>query len=244
MAPFVEAMVATSVKRGDAVLDAACGTGFATRAAARVVGSNGRVVGSDINAGMVAMAQSVPWAGEAEITWREASALDLPFSDDEFDTVICQQGAQFFPNVSEGLAEMARVTRPGGRLAATIWAGIDHSPFFTTEFEMLVRFCETDPRTLGGTFVEGGEREISNWFASAGLGGTGVEYLERAVALPPIAEYVPEHLKALLWSAGFFELSSKEQALAIVWMEERLADYRTEGGIDVPFGSYLATAAI
>jgi protein-L-isoaspartate O-methyltransferase len=67
MAPFVEAMVATSVKRGDAVLDAACGTGFATRAAARVVGSNGRVVGSDINAGMVAMAQSVPWAGERPV---------------------------------------------------------------------------------------------------------------------------------------------------------------------------------
>jgi hypothetical protein len=67
---------------------------------------------------------------------------------------------------------------------------------------------------------------------------------ERAVALPPIAEYVPEHLKALPWSAGFFELSSKEQALTIVWMEERLADYRTDDGIDVPFGSYLATAAI
>jgi hypothetical protein len=109
---------------------------------------------------------------------------------------------------------------------------------------MLVRFCETDPGTLGGTFVEGGEREISNWFAPAGLGGTVVEYLERAVALLPIAEYVPEHLKALPWSAGFFELSSKEQALTIVWMEERLADYRTDDGIDVPFGSYLATAAI
>jgi SAM-dependent methyltransferase len=244
MASFVDAMVATIVKRGDAVLDVACGTGFATRAAARVVGSPGRVVGSDINAGMVAMAQSVPLDAGAEISWREASALDLPFSDDEFDAVICQQGAQFFPDIPTGLAEMARVTHPGGSLAVTIWAGIDHSPFFRTEFEMLVRFCDTDPEALGGTFVKGGETQITSWFESAGLAGTVIEHLERVVSLPPIAEYVPEHLKALPWSAGFFELSGEERAEAIAWMDGRLADYRTEDGIDAPFRSYLATAVI
>jgi ubiquinone/menaquinone biosynthesis C-methylase UbiE len=244
MVPFVDAIVATSVSRGDAVLDVACGTGFATRSAARAVGPAGRVVGSDINAGMVAMARSVPWESEPDISWSEASALDLPFADDEFDAVICQQGAQFFPDVSAGLAEMARVTRPGGRVAATIWAGIDHSPFFTTEFEMLVRFCGTDPDALGGTFVEGGEGQIRDWFARAGLDEFSIEYLERDVSLPPVAEYVPEHLKALPWSGGFFELSTQERAEATAWMEDKLSDHRTDEGIEVPFRSYLATTTI
>jgi ubiquinone/menaquinone biosynthesis C-methylase UbiE len=244
MAPFVDTMVAMSVERGDVVLDIACGTGFATRSAARVVGASGRVVGSDINAGMLAMARSVPWDSESNISWREASALDLPFDEDEFDAVICQQGAQFFPDVPAGLAEMARVTRPGGCLAATIWAGIDQSPFFTTELEMLVRFCDTDPDASANSFVEGGERQIGSWFESAGLDGSTIEYLERYVSLPPIAEYVPEHLKALPWSDGFFALSGGEQAEAVAWMDERLSEYRTVDGIEVPFRSYLVTSTI
>ena len=49
MAPFVRALVKTAVRPGDAVLDVACGTGFATRAAAEATGSAGSVVGTDIN---------------------------------------------------------------------------------------------------------------------------------------------------------------------------------------------------
>ena len=244
MAPFVDAMVAAGVKEGDAVLDIACGTGFATRSAARSAGPSGYVVGSDINAGMVEMARSVPWDEGSEISWREASALDLPFPDDEFDAVICQQGTQFFPDVPAGLTEMARVTRSGGSLAATIWAGIEHSPFFTTEFEMLVRFCGTDPDAAAGTFVEDGERQISSWFEGAGLDGSSVEYVEKHVLLPPITEYVPEHLKALPWSSAFFALSAGEQAQALGWMEGRLSRYQTDSGVTLPFRSYLVTAVI
>jgi hypothetical protein len=64
------------------------------------------------------------------------------------------------------------------------------------------------------------------------------------VSLPPVAEYVPEHLKALPWSGGFFNLSSGERAEAIAWMDERLSNYRTDDGIEVPFESYLATTVL
>lgn len=244
MAPFVEAMVTACVTEGDAVLDVACGTGFATRSAARIVGSGGRVVGSDINAGMVAMARSVPGELGTEISWYEASALDLPFADDEFDAVICQQGAQFFPDVPSGLVEMARVTRPGGILAATIWAGVEHSPFFTSEFEMLQRFCGVDPDAVGSTFPEGGEEEIGGWFQAAELVDITIALVHEDVLLPPVMEYVPEHLKALPWSAGFFELDPEAQTEALTWLDTRLAPYRTENGIELPFRSYLVTAVI
>jgi SAM-dependent methyltransferase len=244
MAPFVDAMVAATVRRGESVLDVACGTGFAARSAARAVGSSGRVVGSDINAAMVAMARSVPWNEGSAITWKEASALDLPFSDDEFDTVICQQGAQFFPDVAAGLGEMARVTRAGGRLGVTIWTGIEDSPFFTTEFEMLVRFCGTDPDASGTTFVEDGEAQIESWFEAAGLEDVAIDLVEASVLLPPVVDYVPQHLRALPWSGAFFELSDQAQTEALAWMDDRLSDYRTGVGVAIPFRSYLATSAI
>ncbi len=244
MAPFVDAMVAATVGQGDSVLDVACGTGFATRSASQMVGDSGRVVGTDINEGMVAMARSVPWNGGRAITWKQASALDLPFPDDEFDTVICQQGAQFFPDVAAGLAEMARVTRAGGCLGATVWAGIDHSPFFNAEFDILLRFCGTDPDASGTTFVEDGEAQIASWFEAAGLWDAAIDLVEASVTLPPVVDYVPQHLRALPWSGAFFELSTQAQAEAIAWMDDRLSDYRTDAGVAIPFRSFLATSVI
>ncbi len=60
MDQFADALVSGSVNEGDAVLDVACGTGFAARAAASVVGGSGSVTGSDINS---AMLRSTPTQG-------------------------------------------------------------------------------------------------------------------------------------------------------------------------------------
>ncbi len=102
MSPFVEALVGPAVHDGDDVLDVACGTGFATRAAAHAAGPSGKITGSDLNPSMVAMARSIRGQTPTEIDWHEASALDLPFSDRSFDSVISQQGIQFFPEVEAG----------------------------------------------------------------------------------------------------------------------------------------------
>lgn len=74
----------------------------------------------DLNPAMVAQARTVPEDSGAKLSWCEASALDLPFGDGEFDTVICQQGLQFFPDPSAGVREMARVGRAGGRIGVTV----------------------------------------------------------------------------------------------------------------------------
>ena len=58
--PFVELLVERTVAPGRSVLDVACGTGFATRAAALVAGRGARVDGADLNAAMVAQARTQP----------------------------------------------------------------------------------------------------------------------------------------------------------------------------------------
>ena len=94
-------------KPGKSLLDVACGTGVVARLAAERM-RTGRVVGLDLNEGMLAVARSVPITG-APIEWREGSALSLPFENRSFDLVLCQLGVQFFPDRSLALREMKRV---------------------------------------------------------------------------------------------------------------------------------------
>jgi len=241
MLPLASSLVARGVKTGDAVLDVACGTGFATRIAAGSVGSSGRVVGVDINAGMVALAESIPHDGAA-ISWDVASALDLPYEDDSFDAVVSQQGVQFFPDIAEGLAEMARVTRPRGTVSATVWSGLDDSPFFAAELAMLSEYCGTDPSVYRPAYIEGGPSKMAAWFESAGLESVTVDLLEPVVSIPPVRDFVPQHLNALPWSGSFFELDERTRDEALSIMEDRLSGYASADGLEIPFRSYLARA--
>jgi SAM-dependent methyltransferase len=118
------------LRAGEDVLDVACGTGVVTRLAARKV-TPGHVTGLDLNSGMLAVARNVSNGGEL-ISWKEGSALDLPFPSGHFDVVLCQLGLQFFPDQPKALREMRRVVarrrlRPwlAGGFAGEVGAGID-----------------------------------------------------------------------------------------------------------------------
>src|SRR5687768_4083844 len=74
------------IRPGMAVLDVACGTGIVTRTVADRLGSAGRVVGIDLNAGMLAVARRV----RPELDWRQGDVAHLPFAEGSFDAVLCQ----------------------------------------------------------------------------------------------------------------------------------------------------------
>jgi ubiquinone/menaquinone biosynthesis C-methylase UbiE len=116
------------LRRGERVLDVACGTGVVARAAARRVGRAGHVAGIDMNAGMLAVARSLPTGPGAGIGWSQGSALNLPFAAGSCDVVLCQLGLQFFPDRPAALAEMRRVLVTGGRLGLSVYGPIEHNP--------------------------------------------------------------------------------------------------------------------
>lgn len=90
----------------DRVLDVACGTGLVSRL---FKGRVAEVVGLDITADMAE--QAMPHVDRLVI----APAESLPFPDGAFDVVVCRQGIQFM-ELPDAVREMARVTRPGGRV--------------------------------------------------------------------------------------------------------------------------------
>jgi demethylmenaquinone methyltransferase/2-methoxy-6-polyprenyl-1,4-benzoquinol methylase len=122
---------------GDNVLDVASGTGdLAIELAARI-GAGGSVIGSDFSELMLDRAR----VKAPQLEWVQANALALPYEDDLFDAVTVGFGARNFSDLDAGLAEMVRVTRPGGRvvvLEITTPTRPPLSTFFGLWFDRLV----------------------------------------------------------------------------------------------------------
>jgi demethylmenaquinone methyltransferase/2-methoxy-6-polyprenyl-1,4-benzoquinol methylase len=97
---------------GDRALDVACGTGDLAIELARRVGGSGHVVGSDFSEAMLERARQK----SGDVKWEWANALELPYPDGGFDAATVGFGARNFSDLDRGLAEMARVVRPGGRV--------------------------------------------------------------------------------------------------------------------------------
>ncbi len=100
-----------AVAPGHRVLDIATGTGFTAIALAR---STPHVVGLDLTLGMLAEARRL--SPDPRIAWIAGDAELLPFADATFDGVTVRRAPHHFPHLRQALAEMRRVTRPGGRI--------------------------------------------------------------------------------------------------------------------------------
>lgn len=123
------------VAPGHSVLDVACGTGAVARAAADRIDGHGRVVGLDINEGMLAVAQRL----RPDIDWQHGDAGDLPLPDASFDVVLCQASLMFFPDRAKALREMARVVTGGGTVAIQVWASLDSQPGYGPFIDVAAR---------------------------------------------------------------------------------------------------------
>jgi demethylmenaquinone methyltransferase/2-methoxy-6-polyprenyl-1,4-benzoquinol methylase len=104
---------------GDHALDVATGTGDLALELARRVAPGGEVVGSDFSEAMLTRARTKAARSGAlgvGLRFEWADALALPYDDDTFDAATVGFGARNFSDLRRGLAEMARVVRPGGRV--------------------------------------------------------------------------------------------------------------------------------
>ncbi len=121
------------VQPGDRVLDACCGTGDLALAAQR---EGGHVTGLDFSGRMLERARRKSDA----VTWIQGDMLSLPFADGAFDAATVGFGVRNVDDLEQGLRELRRVLRPGGRLAIleiTQPRGVLR-PFFSLWFDRIV----------------------------------------------------------------------------------------------------------
>ena len=102
------------------VLETAAGTGIVTRMLRDALPGSARLVASDLNPPMLAVARRKFGAAE-KIEFQQADATALPFDDGAFDTIVCQFGVMFFHDKDKGYREAYRVLGRGGRYHFNVW---------------------------------------------------------------------------------------------------------------------------
>ena len=175
---------AGAVRPGDRVLDAACGTGDLALADRK---AGGEVTGLDFSERMLERARRK----SSQITWVQGDVLALPFDDASFDAATIGFGIRNVDDLDAGLRELARVVRPGGRLAVleiTRPTGVLR-PFFRFWFDVLI--------PLAGKVLPG---------------GAAYSYLPASVRRFP----GPDDLADALRRAGFADVSYRLLAGGIV----------------------------
>jgi len=240
LGPFAQALVDwVDFDDVTTVVDVGCGTGAATRFAAAKLENTAKVIGTDINTAMLKVAESLPTTGGAEIEWREANAYKLPFDDASVDVVLCAQSLQFMPERDKALSEMHRILKAGGSAYISLWCEIEDSPYFDALVATIAKHISADTAAgLGSAFKLTDLDEIT---ASVQAGGFQVESTKAGLNLnlPPIAEFVPKHIRATPMGAGYNAAFPETQQAILDDMTERLAEYVNDDGMEVPFCSHL-----
>ncbi len=122
------------------VLDIATGTGAVLLPVARRVGTEGRIVGTDISSSILAEAESaLRAAGTSHIELCKMDAECLEFPDNSFDVVTCAFGLFFFPDMEAALREIYRVCRPGGYIALSLFSNA--CPMFEPGMPAFIQQC-------------------------------------------------------------------------------------------------------
>jgi SAM-dependent methyltransferase len=115
------ALARIDVRAGDRILDLGCGNGWATRLLRQRAGDDGSAVGVDASVPMVERAR-VASAGARGLTFQRGVFETLQFDDASFDHVFSFEALYYSSDLSQSLAEIRRVLRPGGSLTI----GTDH----------------------------------------------------------------------------------------------------------------------
>lgn len=141
--PFIEF---AGVKNGERVLDVGCGTGsltFALPEAANVA----EIAAIDYSP--VFVEEATRRNSDPRIVIRQADACALPFADGRFDRALSLLVLHFVPETAKAIAEMRRVVRPGGVVAAAVWDHLGGMPVMRMVLDSLAPLDEAAARLRG-----------------------------------------------------------------------------------------------
>lgn len=165
---------------GQRVLDVGCGTGDDVRRLAGVVAPSGRAVGVDLSQAMVHEARERTAGSDLPVEFHQGDLSHLDFPDATFDASRGERVLLHVPDAAAAVAEMARVTRPGGRVVVfdldVGMVALDHPDLATTR-----RVMDALTEKVKNGYIG---RQLPRLFRRAGLRDVEVE--PASVIFPPL----------------------------------------------------------
>lgn len=148
-APATSVLLAMlDLKPRDRVLELASGSGGLTLHLARAIGSEGRVVATDVGPNMVKLAaRNARAVGLSNVVARVMDGENPDVTWASMDAVACRQGLMFFADPAGALGRLYKVLRPGGRIGLTVFSTPDRNGFLANPIAILSRWAypEIDP---------------------------------------------------------------------------------------------------
>jgi ubiquinone/menaquinone biosynthesis C-methylase UbiE len=239
MEPWTDDLIlAARCRDGDRVLDVACGPGLVANRVNQVSGKLCMVSGIDLNEPMLKLAR-----GNPNIEWHQGSATELPFADESFEVVLCQQGLQYFPDRPASVRHMARVLSPGGRLALNVWGALDRQAFHTAMLDAVTRFMGAEARGLFDlAFSLHSVAELRKLAEDAGLENIRVRLEHRTVRFSSPSALAAGFILSTPVAPQYAAMDESQRNLFIDDVASRLATYVDDAGLAAPMENHYLTA--
>jgi len=125
------------LRRGNLVLDLACGTGAVTRQVVDKIGKTGHVVGVDSSQTALAIAKKSIKNKNVDFAMLDAENFGF---DQKFDVITCQYALFFFPNATKALANIRKSLKKNGTLALAVHGAGDTVPYFSSILDSVQKF--------------------------------------------------------------------------------------------------------
>jgi SAM-dependent methyltransferase len=234
---------AAAIRPGDHVLDVGCGTGSTTREAARQAG-HGTATGVDLSAAMITFARAAAvGTGVGNACFLQGDAQVYPFPTAVFDVVVSRTGAMFFGDPAAAFANLARATRPGGRLVLLVWQAFERNPWIVRISTALAAGREppAPPEGVPGPFAFADPNRLRGLLTGAGYTGIEVADVREPLNFGPDPDTAHALLSGLLhWMVADFDPPTRTRALAA--LHAALAAHHTPRGVELDSAAWLVTA--
>jgi ubiquinone/menaquinone biosynthesis C-methylase UbiE len=161
------------IKPGQRVLDVATGIGEPSITVAKVVGTSGHVLATDISRQMLAIAKERATFLRLQdiIEFKESDAENLDLANSSFDAALCRWGLMLFPNLDTAIGKIYSSLVSGGRFAAAVWADATKVPIINLATRIIGSQVQMSapPQGVPNPFSLSDTDKLENSLARAGF---------------------------------------------------------------------------
>ena len=234
------------LRAGMRVLDLGSGTGYPALLGAQTVGPSGTMIGLDLAEQMLAAARrKATTLGLSNVTFRAGDVTALPYEANSFDAVTSRFCLMFLPEIPKAAAEIARVLKPGGWVAAAVWSAPDKNPYLMIPITIIKQFLDLPPPdpTAPGIFRLAKPADLAGMLQQAGLMNLSEEEFIADVRFPSGEEYYSSLMDIAAPIQNLFaKLSDQQKADARGRIVAAVDQYRRADGIALPIAVRIVAA--
>lgn len=237
------------VASGHKVIDVGCGTGDLALHLAEVVGPTGAVLGADLSAPMLALAERRrAERGYGHLRFQQVDAQTHAFEPAAYDLALSRFGVMFFGDPVAAFRNVRRALRPSGRLAFVCWAPIEKNPWLEMPMQVGVRWlgpAQPQPPRAPGPFAFSEAAYVEQILGAAGYANIELAPVETVLPGAPTAAQEADFVRNMGPLARLIREREPDEPTVRRIVDDVAKGFRpfeTDAGVRVPALVWYVTA--